>query len=278
MKRQKTCEPRRAKLRRLHGPASADPTLCSDPVDVISLEQIWRVTGSGREACEEISDLFSYEEHHPNGQVFIRGFSFESLRSLLESGGTRHPVTNLQFPDEALRRAAELAEVLKLPKIPYSKNFADFSPEELNDENMEQFALEVFQMLAQFSIFISERMFMQLRPSQLTRLCLELRDLMQENLPDDVLDRLNEGRENPLYTSLRLDSDGLLSCQLLRQFILCETRYVLTTATLNQAPLIAYVFVGALAAVSSEVRKIFSDSLVHDFELESSSDSSGSSE
>ena len=243
-------EPRRAKLRRLHGPAAEDATLCSDPVDVISLQQIWTETSRGREATLEISQLFSYEEHHPNGQVFIRGFAFDSLRSLIESGATRHPVSHQLIPEEALCRARKLSKILKLPKIPYSRDFGELKFDELTDENMEQFALEVFQILASFSIFISERIFMQLRPSQLTRLCLELRDLMQENLPRDIIDHLNEGRDSFLYTSLRLDSEGLLSCQLLRQFILCETRYVLTKATTNQAPLIAYVFVGALASVS----------------------------
>jgi len=269
-----TTEPDR-KIKRLRGPACDDPTICSDAVDVISLQQIWVDTPEGRVPSDEISELFSYEERHDNGRVFIRGFSLESLRSLLASGADRHPVSSQPIPPEALKRARELTEALQLPKIEYSKDFASLRAEDLTDANMEQFALEIFQVLASHSIFISEKIFMQFRPNTLTRLCLELRDLMKQNLPPSLLSAMTDRRPSPIFTAPRLDAHGQLSLQLLRQFVLSETRFVLKTATPAQAPLAAYIFVGALAAVSAEVRRSFSEGIQHEFET-ASSDSSES--
>ena len=262
------------KMRKLLGPATGDATLCADARDPVSLQEIWRANAAGeREAAEEIELLFSYEETDTAGRVFVRGFALETVAKLLErassSQAIRHPVSGQVVPTEALDRARTL--IAQQGISGERLDFGSVDVAELTDEKMRFFALEVFQLLASIDVRVDERIFMTLSPERLTRLALETREMLEANLPKFLLDAINSTGKGRPFTPL----PKIPSSNCLRQFVLRETRRIfLTTKTLVEeinAPghlhLLAYVFVGALAAVCPEIRKSFQTSLVLSFDL-----------
>jgi hypothetical protein len=268
------------KIRKLLGPAAVDATLCADARDPVSLQEIWRANSEGaREPADEIDLLFSYEEKHADGRVFVRGFALESLAKMIdrqtgERNVVRHPVSGLPLPNEALERAQALIQQQGISGE--RVDFGALNINELTDDNMRFFALEIFQLLATIDVRVDERIFMSLSAERLTRLALETREMLEANLPVFVLDSLNATSNSP-NASRRTFSPlpKIPSTNALRQFVLREMRRIfLKTQSLVReisAPghlhLLGYVFVGALATVCPEVRRSFQDSLSFSFEF-----------
>ena len=260
------------KMRKLLGPATSDATLCADARDPVSLQEIWRANAEGeREPVEEIELLFSYEERHADGRVFVRGFALESVAKMMDrEGELKHPVSGVPLPTEALDRARVLIDQQGI--CSERVDFGSLSLEQLTEENMRFFALEIFQLLATIDVRVDERIFLTLTAERLTRLALETREMLEANLPGFLVDALKteNGARRPFTPLPKIPSRNSL-----RQFVLREIRRIfLKTKSLVQelnAPghlhLLAYVFVGALATVCPEVRQNFQESLVFSFEL-----------
>jgi hypothetical protein len=247
--------------------------------DPVSLQELWRVNASGEH--EPAEGVLCYEEKWDDGKVFVRGFELETIANMLSRVDTdvlRHPVSGRLIPAVAVEKAKLLIKEKGITAE--IEDFGSLSVSELTSEKMRFFALEVFQLLAAIDVRMDENRFMELSKEKLAKLAMELKEMMDANLPEFVMDVLKHeanGRR-PFVVVSRSGTEG---DNWWRQFLLKEIRRVfLRVKTLGkevgggQLQMLAYIVLGAMATVCPEIRQSFRDNLVFSFDFNFDDDES----
>jgi len=152
-------------LKELSGPAYKNLCLSSDPIDILSQEQLWIEKNNERiEKCDFDKRLiFSYRDNE-----FIRCFNIQSLLEQFEHNIFNDPFTQKQFSDEIIQNIRKKEKLLKEMNINIvnEKEIKFLTPE----QNMKNRVTSVFQLYDRLGLYLKVEWFHNLTKDQVIKI------------------------------------------------------------------------------------------------------------
>ena len=210
-----------------------------DIKDPITLENFYSIENDKyRLLYHNIDDLIIYKETDERNNNFIRCLKKDSLSYLKNYQITKHPVSQIEIPEEILNMVEEKVGV------------------EETELTIKEKSLQVFQIFTKISIFIDFMLFLNLSKMDLIKLNYELRDFYYQNLSLDqrkIIDNYDgEKLFNLKNEDLENEETLFIQFYLLNQIegvIKCEHEDVKIMAN--------YIILGGLSLVIDEVKEAY---------------------
>lgn len=225
----------------LIGPVYPDVTKSEDAFDLITMEPFWTETAGCRSAANvNIYCLFSYLD----AQNKIRCFTMFSIKTMIDSAITSHPVTNQPIPEADLQRANRLIAF-------YQDRIGDFMTQQMSAELTVKNRIEkMFKTFEKFSIYLDANWVSDIVDAgKINRVISKTRTYVENNLA-----AINAAAAKPRwskYNGAKL-SDAL--DVLVREW---EALIGMASSAENQLPV--WIIVASLATVCPHIQQKFPD-------------------
>ena len=208
---------------------------CEDDRDPISLSIFWTEKDDTKSVVYPLDQLDKLV-FYTDPQNKVRCLELESITYLKTYNIFKHPVTMEPIPKE-------LFDSIKVINI------------ENNKVSIDNYALNVFQIFTNKSIFIDSNLFLELNKNELIRFNNEIKDIWTQNLSPQQRDQISI---NPLF----IKSNNELSnynLEDLQKYFLKDIKIALECDKEELSLMINYIIIGALGIVIPQIKDNYSD-------------------
>jgi len=205
-----------------------------DDRDPISMSIYWQLNNKQEKVSvyDDINKLRFYRD----SKGLLRSFEIESIKLMKKWSCVNHPITGEPLPESLF-------------------NNLDLSNDEENEITIDKYALEVFQLFSNISIFIDHNWFLSLNKAQLLKFAYEVGELYKQNLSDNLRNNICP---EPLFNKTNYELN-ILNQENIQKYLLDQMKLLLETKVEEAKYMINYILVGGLGIVIPQIKELYPD-------------------
>jgi hypothetical protein len=212
---------------------------CHDNMDPISMTLFWvEDNNQTRTLVYPVEEIDRNLVFYKDSSDRIRCFEKETLQYLSSYNIKDHPVTGEPLPDSLFDG---------IIKIDIKKE----------DKTIEEKAMDTFQYLTNFSIFIDYNLFLKLNKNQLSIFHKELKDFWLQNFTPDQKAKITSERLFDCENNFFIKSTSKLPA--VQSYVLHNINLLLQCDNMELKHMICYIIMGALGLVIPEIKEMYPD-------------------
>jgi hypothetical protein len=234
------------KYKQLHGPASINRKICTNPEDFVTLEPLSEIN---------FHQFLSYKD----ADGFIYGFDIISLHNLFlkskETDVIRNPYNRNLIPEYVTKSIKTIIRLSRILKINISLNYEDVTQNISAEKAIELRALSLFQNIDALGNYSNSQWFLSLNRSHLVRFVRELTDIWnyRAQLSNEIKRNICPPNGDPFRNlSIQYVHTESSMCNVKKVILEVLEKFVNNGINNDSKALGAYYVLGALTLVNSE--------------------------